>query len=174
MPACTPTVTFTASGTWTTAVASVKWPTVRAKSPTAGADHVPFPSGTPVASTCTPAGAVMVVVKSAAGVVAVSAWTTVGGSTAQPTPGSQDRIGKNEPSRTLSPVRLMRSPIGRGRVSVQGSETSTAWFGASWWGTTKVVGFGRDVPAGAPSTVTGPGSRWAPAPDSTGPLGQRR
>src|SRR5206468_6473439 len=128
----------------------VKWPTVMAKSPTPGADHVPVPSGAPVASTWKPAGTVMMAVKSAAGVVAVSAWTTVGGSVAQPTPGSHERIGKNEPSRTLSPVRLMRSPIGPGRVIVQGSDTSTVWAAATGWGTTRVVGLASRLAAGVP------------------------
>src|SRR3954470_23662899 len=174
MPACTPTVICTGLGAFTVAVALVKWPTVMAKSGAVGADQVPFPSGTPVASTSYPGGTVTWAVKSAAGVIAVSPWARVGPSVAQPTPGSHARIGKNEPSRTLSPTRAIRSRLAPGSVSSHGRLMSTGSLAATACGTTRVVASGCWAAAGWPLIVTGPGCSFEPALETSGALPHSR
>src|SRR3954471_24302712 len=93
-PSCTATVTSTGWPPSTVADASsVKCPTDNAKSGTAVAVYLPSAPRPPVASTWKPSGTVIVAVKSAGGAVDASANSPVGGSVAQPTPGSHGRIG---------------------------------------------------------------------------------
>ena len=66
-------------------------------------------------------------------------------------------------SRTLSPVREMRSPTAPGNVKVHGIATSTVWPAAMAWGTTSVVGSGWLLGTVWASTVTGPVASEAPA-----------
>src|SRR5438067_4138165 len=115
---------------------------------------------------------------SAAGAVEASAYAAVGGSVAQPTPGSHDSTGKNEPSRMPSPECDTRSSTGPARWSrhVMTTVIAAPTGAVRPSGTTIVVAFGRDGDAagGDPSTVTGPGSRSAANGASRGPLGQSR
>src|SRR4051794_4784333 len=112
--------------------------------------------------------------KSAAGVIAVSPWTRVGGSIAQPTPGSHARIGKNDPRRTLSRTLAMRSGLAPARVRFHGTTMFTGWLAATDWLTTSVVASGCDVGVARPSTVTGPAVSLLPAAATTGALPHSR
>src|SRR5207302_8944564 len=127
-----------------------------AKSRMASAVQCPGPVATPPASTVSPAGTSTVTSKSAVGDVAASAKPDVGGSRAQPTPGSQGRIGKNDPNRTASPSRETRSSTGFGSVSVHdvvSVSVRLATSGPEW--ATSVVGSGWSTGTGLPSTPTG-------------------
>src|SRR4051794_33672309 len=173
-PESAATVTATGPGALAVAVAVRKWPMATARSGTAVAVQRPCPSGVPVASTSYPAGAVTVRSKSAAGVIAVSPCTVVGGSSAHPWPGSQATTGKNDPSRSASPALVTRSEMGLEVVSDHGMAMVTVAPAATGRAITSVVASGRDESTAAPSTVTEPTSRRAPAAARSGLLGQSR
>ena len=152
----------------------VKSPVATPKSRTSSATQWPGPAGTPPATTPSPAGAWMVASKSAIGEEEVSPFASVGGCSAQPTPGSQGSSGKNEPSRIAVPFCEIRSLARCGRVSRNGSEACTVAPAAIVLGTTSVVGSARCEAAVAPSTVTGPATMSAPSRRSTGPFAHSR
>src|SRR5205085_7158243 len=140
VPADAPTVTATGSGTWATAVAMAKRPVDMAKSRTAVAVQCPGRSGTPLARTPRSGGDVVTETsKSAVGAVDASANWVVGGSVSQPTPDSHGRMGKNEPRRTASPMRAIRSLTAPGNASRQFMAMSTGSPAAQVPGMTSVV-----------------------------------